>query len=257
SKKCPKYLIGKIYDQYNNGSWDSKDEYDLILPDKRFASDDNKKIFVLDPLSIENKGNVFEIHPLRYFDGVVFSVPDTVAVSINADSFLCSNWGDILCHNAKDQSYKVYSSDSKHQKPPSDDVVHRLTSVPDKVRNELDDIAREIFSGQHTTEEKIKALYKYWEDAKFTFDLNIPTGSEPVIYLIKNKPPAHCELYASAACILLRLADIPTRYATGFSVLDYQDGYWVVQNKDAHAWAQAWDAEGSKWVNVDNLIGEI
>ena len=44
--------------------------------------------------TIENKGNVFEIHHLRHFDGVVFSVPDTTAVSIDADSLLYNNWGD-------------------------------------------------------------------------------------------------------------------------------------------------------------------
>ena len=109
----------------------------------------------------------------------------------------------------------------------------------------------QIFSGHHTTAEKIKALHKYWEDAEYSFDLNIPNGSEPVIYLVKNKPPAHCELYASAACMLLRLANVPVRYATGFAVSDQQDGYWAVQNKDAHAWAQVWDAENRKWIDFD------
>ena len=251
SNICPKYLIGKIYDRYNEGRWDSKDEYDLVLPDKRFAGDDSQKVFVLDPLSAEDKGDVFEVRHLREFDGVIFSVSDTVAISIDADSLLYNNWGDILCHNAKDKSYKVYSSDSKQPKPPSDNALSRLISVPNEIREELNDIAEKIFSGHHTTAEKVRALHQFWENAEFTFDLNFPTDEEPVVYMVKNKAPAHCELYASAACMLLRLGDVPTRYTTGFAISDRQDGYWVVQNKDAHAWAQAWDTENSQWVNVD------
>jgi len=206
---------------------------------------------VLDPLSVENKGNVFEIHCLQYFDGVVFRVPDTIAVSIDAENLLRNYWGDILCHNMKDNHYTAYSSKQKFHQRPSDKVLEQLTNVPEEVRQELDNISKKIFFGKHTTDQKIQALYTFWEDAEYTLDINIPKDHEPVVYMVKKKPPAHCELFATATCILLRLADIPTRYATGFSISNRQDGYWIVRNKDSHAWAQAWDEENSQWINVD------
>jgi len=251
SEVCPKYLIGKIYDRYDYGTWHSDDAYDLLLADTRFADSDNRKIFMLDPLSVQHAGDVFEVRHLKPFDGVVFSVPDTVAISINADSLLCSNWEDILCHNTQDQNYRVYASRQKRQKAPSEEAISRLMYVPDEVCNELEDIAVALFSECRGTSEKIRALQGYWEHAEHTMDVDIPNGSEPVVFMVKNKPPAHCELYASATCMLLRMAGVPTRYATGFSVSNRQDGYWVVQNKNAHAWAQAWDAEHLRWIDVD------
>lgn len=251
-KVNPGYLKGKVYEIYRNGRWDSDEKYNLLLPDKKYSARmEDQNVFVLDPLPAENEGDVFEISTLRYFDGVLFRVPGTVALSVEADSLLQNNWGDLLSHNAKKKSYTVYSAARKRKKTLTTDVTARLTSVPDYIREELGGIAQGIFRNRLTIEQKIQALYEFWENARYSLDVDIPSGEEPLIHFVKNKPPAHCELYASAACILLRLANVPARYATGFMVSNYQDGCWIVQNKDAHAWVEAWDAAACQWIDVD------
>ncbi len=248
----PGYLKGKVYEIYRNGRWDSDEKYNLLLPDKKYsAQEDDQNVFVLDPLASEKEGDVFEIRTLHYFDGVLFRVPGTVALSMETDSLLQNNWGDLLCHNAKKKSYTVYSAPTRHAERLSTEVTARLISVPDYMREQLGAIAEDIFRGRLTMEQKIQALYEFWENARHSFDVSIPSGEEPLIHLVKNKPPAHCELYASAACILLRLANVPSRYATGFMVSNYQDGCWIVQNKDAHAWVEAWDETSRQWIDVD------
>ena len=61
-----------------------------------------------------------------------------------------------------------------------------------------------------------------------------------------------CEHIASSFVILMRALDIPARIVTGYQggELNGVDGFWVVRQSDAHAWAEVWQA-GLGWVRVD------
>ncbi|MBX3609952.1 MAG: DUF3488 domain-containing transglutaminase family protein [Hydrogenophaga sp.] len=77
--------------------------------------------------------------------------------------------------------------------------------------------------GQHTADE-------FWFDRKAGF----------------------CEHIASAFAVLMRAMDIPARVVTGYQggELNGVDGYWVVRQRDAHAWTEVW-LQGRGWVRVD------
>lgn len=61
-----------------------------------------------------------------------------------------------------------------------------------------------------------------------------------------------CEHFASAFVVILRDMGVPARIVTGFQGWDAepQDGYYVVRNANAHAWAEFW-VEGRGWVRGD------
>ncbi|MDB5731630.1 MAG: transglutaminase protein, partial [Variovorax sp.] len=61
-----------------------------------------------------------------------------------------------------------------------------------------------------------------------------------------------CEHIASAFVVLMRALDIPARIVTGYQggELNGVDGFWVLRQSDAHAWAEVWQ-EGTGWVRVD------
>lgn len=61
-----------------------------------------------------------------------------------------------------------------------------------------------------------------------------------------------CEHIASAFVILMRAMDVPARIVTGYQggELNGVDGYWVIRQSDAHAWAEVWEA-GKGWVRID------
>lgn len=67
-----------------------------------------------------------------------------------------------------------------------------------------------------------------------------------------NQKEGHCERFASALTILLRMKGIPARVAIGFLPLDrYRSG--TTQNlteKQGHAWTEAW-FEDRGWVDLD------
>ena len=61
-----------------------------------------------------------------------------------------------------------------------------------------------------------------------------------------------CEHFASAFVVVMRALDVPSRIVTGYQGADLepQDGYWIVRQRDAHAWAEIW-IEGQGWQRVD------
>jgi transglutaminase-like putative cysteine protease len=61
-----------------------------------------------------------------------------------------------------------------------------------------------------------------------------------------------CEHFATAFVVAMRAMDIPARVVTGYQGADEatQDGWLVVRNSHAHAWAEVWLA-GRGWMRVD------
>lgn len=61
-----------------------------------------------------------------------------------------------------------------------------------------------------------------------------------------------CEQYTAAFTILMRAAGIPARVVTGYQggTVNPLDGYLVVRQWDAHAWAEVW-LPGKGWTRVD------
>lgn len=67
-----------------------------------------------------------------------------------------------------------------------------------------------------------------------------------------DRKEGFCEHIASAFVVLMRALDVPARIVTGYQggELNSVDGFWVIRQSDAHAWAEVWQA-GQGWVRVD------
>ena len=61
-----------------------------------------------------------------------------------------------------------------------------------------------------------------------------------------------CEHFASAFVVVMRALDVPARIVTGYQGTDpdVQDGWYVVRQRNAHAWAEIWQANVG-WIRVD------
>ena len=74
-----------------------------------------------------------------------------------------------------------------------------------------------------------------------------------------DRKAGFCEHIASAFVVLMRALDVPARVVTGYQGGEFNavDDYWVVRQRDAHAWVEVWQAgkaDGStvgSWVRVD------
>ena len=101
---------------------------------------------------------------------------------------------------------------------------------------------------------KIDAVVKWLQAThKYTTDLQRdPSIPDPLEDFLFRQSAGHCEYFASAAAMLLRLAGVPTRYVNGFL-----GGEWnslrqsiTVRDNRAHSWVEAYLGSAG-WARVD------
>jgi transglutaminase-like putative cysteine protease len=79
-----------------------------------------------------------------------------------------------------------------------------------------------------------------------------PAGVDPVDYFLFGAKYGYCEMFATAAALMLRSQGIPTRLVTGYAPGEYNPtlDQAVVRESDAHAWIEVF-FPGHGWVPVD------
>lgn len=87
----------------------------------------------------------------------------------------------------------------------------------------------------------IKEVLQFLND-NFTYSLkDLPTGENPIEEFLFSHRKGNCEYFATAFALILRSLDIPARLVGGFKGGYYKKdiGYYVVLNKNAHVWVEA------------------
>jgi transglutaminase-like putative cysteine protease len=79
-----------------------------------------------------------------------------------------------------------------------------------------------------------------------------PAGVDPVDYFLFGARYGYCEMFATAAALMLRSQGIPTRLVTGYDPGQYDPtlDQTIVRESDAHAWIEVF-FPGHGWVPVD------
>lgn len=99
----------------------------------------------------------------------------------------------------------------------------------------------------------IDAAYLYFSQTGLTYTLNPPAlGAQTIDSFLFETRRGFCEHFASAFVFLMRAAGIPARVVTGYQggELNPIDGFLMVRQADAHAWAEVW-TESRGWRRVD------
>lgn len=133
--------------------------------------------------------------------------------------------------------------------------------IPDHLEEELQNIRKEYYEYDDSLAERVAKIKKYLrENYTYTSNVgNIPEGSDPTIYFLKDSKKGYCSQYASAAVMMFRSCGTPARYAEGYVLKEddlkdasVTDGKMVfrLQEKDAYAWVEIY-VDGIGWVPVD------
>ncbi|MBC7816177.1 MAG: transglutaminase family protein, partial [Planctomycetaceae bacterium] len=128
----------------------------------------------------------------------------------------------------------------------------RLRQLPQQMDPQVIELASQLFADCRTPVEKIAAVRRYFATYQYDTKIQVPPGYDPLAYFLLEKPAAHCEFFASGTAVLLRMGSIPCRYVTGYAGAEYNrvGKYWVVRQRDAHAWVEA-HVPGQGWIVVD------
>ncbi len=273
------YLRGRAMDTYDRAQWRTDDQWTTLTPttggDSRPSAvpgQDDFRTFWVTGTATDSRRRL-EIWPNQAFEKVVLVPPGLAALEIPVDHLSINKHGIIeadelpsdspyVALTLKDAS-RLHGETGTGDEPaatasryaasiPATDW-ELLTAVPDDMDPRIRELADRVAGKASTAGEKIAAVEGYLLDNyEYQFGIDIPAGVDPVAYFLLEKPPAHCEFFASGAALLLRAVGVPTRYVTGFVAAERNDygNYWVVRNRDAHAWAEAFDPERG-WVVVE------
>ena len=159
--------------------------------------------------------------------------------------------------------YRVYSRDADRPRPEhasltkeqlAPELFDNYLRVPASLTSRVSTLAAEIMTGQRTPASKVQAVVG-WLRRTHGYTTNLKRDeriADPLEDFLFAEKDGHCEYFASAAALLLRLGGVPTRYVNGFLGGEWNDlrQAITVRENRAHSWIEAYlGREG--WVRVD------
>ncbi len=263
----PTYLRAMAFETYNQSAWHDLSYREAISPEQNtpFGMLMSPRMFLF---RLRDAGSE-EDPPLREtiirheasVGDSMFTPLGTCFVEAPFGLLMRDDDDTITSPNVRNrQSYRASYTAAPANQPATGSQLRRLTAVPSQlVDQRLQQLAGRLFHNCKTTAEKIEAVTTYFHTTyTYSLGLEVPPEKDALSYFLREASSGYCEYFASGAAILLRMAAVPTRYVTGFLVTERGDDSrtWVARNMDAHAWAEAWDAENRQWVIVEATTQE-
>lgn len=132
-------------------------------------------------------------------------------------------------------------------------VVARNLQLPRRGNSRAKELAAGWQRDYPNAEDRIAAALRYFGEQNFIYTLSPPLLEDDTVdgFLFETRQ-GFCEHFAASFSFLMRAAGVPSRLVVGYQGGEYNsgDGYMLVHQSDAHAWAEVW-VEGEGWRRVD------
>ncbi|MCC9602695.1 transglutaminase-like domain-containing protein [Stieleria sp. JC731] len=276
----PGYLRGTVFDTYRRGAWAPMTERtyksrttDVMYLRSRFVDpnepaetplkrggdqDDRLRFSVRKNPESDIVGTV-EVHNVPMKGQFVFSALSTEWIEASVYGIRLTHQ-DVITQGVDTQRPYVLGIGPE---PPFEELpqIRRnvMLQVPATLRGFIKSLSEDVCDGRLTARSKAKAIEDYFQNNfKYSLDSHpSPRDVDPVAHFLTSKHPAHCEFFASAAALMLRTVNVPTRYVTGYVMSELSDDreYYIARNRDAHAWIEAYDDITERWFPVEATVG--
>lgn len=260
---APGYLRARAYTTYDGGRWTSPG-YAAALP---FEVPGGHLAFSVyrrppPPAAPAVANQRTDIYPARgVHSDVLFAPGGATAFEVVSDALAQSDHGELTPTEWEPAvGYTVVTpgtgGDGAYYGPPGNTAATTAClDVPGTLREPLERLRQDLFAGVPAGDAAgaIAALEHFFgQDFRYRLGTNPDrTGGDPVLQFLQRRT-GHCELFATAATLLLRSQGVPARYVTGLVCLEpLSRGQWAARLDDAHAWAEAYDARAQRWVLVE------
>jgi len=108
-------------------------------------------------------------------------------------------------------------------------------------------------SGAPTARAAVRTLEDHFARTfAYRTDVLLQAKPDPLIDFMARRE-GFCVHFASAAALMLRSIGIPARVVGGYACDEWDPWLqrWVVREREAHAWVEAWDREAGRWMLVE------
>ncbi len=241
------YLRGQVYVDYLNGLWHARDmkrSAAAVVMGRRLVLGAGATTA---RVAIESEPEVGRVLFAPYEALEISDAPDDSSV----DAFGVVN---VHADQATDRHrYVVGLGADARRRNVAAPLPDRDLQLPVHAEARLRAIASAWTRGVEGDAARIEALRARLA-GDFAYSLTpprVPGGDEPVLHFLDAARAGHCEYFASALALLSRAVGVPARFVSGFRVYEYNavGGYYVVRQRDAHAWTEVW-LDGA-WRTVD------
>ena len=112
-------------------------------------------------------------------------------------------------------------------------------------------LARRITRDQPTAYDKVLRIQRYLR-SNYIYSERPPSAEFPLAAFLFEDRIGYCQQFSGAMALMLRMIDIPTRVAAGFTPGSYnrETKEYRVRDLDAHSWVEVWFT-GLGWVAFD------
>jgi len=191
---------------------------------------------------------------------VLFTPPDVVSVSLpRSEGVEVDRRGSVFSSGSPFRrfAYRTASLTARGRPAmapgaePSEGADAYLQIPPLDPRIEA--IARDLGKRSATPLETARALENHLRGSyAYSLNVNDAAVASPLVHFLIERKPGHCEYFATALAILLRVDGIPSRVVTGFYGGERSEltGQMILRQSDAHSWVEAF-IPGEGWITLD------
>ena len=135
-------------------------------------------------------------------------------------------------------------------RPPGDGADHlQLPPLDPRIA----DLARSIEPGLSDPLARARAVEAHLLGSyAYSLDVDDLAAEAPLTRFLIERMPGHCEYFATAMAVLLRIEGMPSRIVNGFNGGEHSEftDQTIIRQSDAHSWVEAW-IPGRGWVTFD------
>ncbi len=265
SDKCPGYLRQHAYADYRRGVWNNRVYTSTDMPILTSADNDLATSFFAIPGPELPSDSSMTIYPVEKNLFRCLPLPvNTVSVEMIAEQSAVTYDGAVFpkdwnagagytvhtCTSAENHSinHPDFTEENNY-------LTFRYLHVPQNLKQSFRFVARSLILNGGSDRENIAKIVTFLKK-NYTYELNAVNRSrnDPTSHFLFVSKKGHCELFASAATLLLRSAGIPARYACGYlcnTPFGKKKNTWLITGRDGHAWTEVYLRDEKKWISVD------
>jgi protein-glutamine gamma-glutamyltransferase len=274
AKRSPTYLMGKVFTRYVNrntqSSWETTRKFVLLsslaeefaAPVRSHFPGDLGSVFHVGAARKEPAGTGEDRALPQDYMSVFITSTNTDAIFVPRDTLFVMIRGDNIrldTEGVPSSNLGNIRSGEYHLAVSREPVITALQDsspyleVPDIFSPDVARLNERIIEGCESDLKKAEKIQGFFHGS-FTYGVGprSPKSKDIIEDFLLRSRQGHCEFFASAMALLLRMNNIPSRYVNGFLVQEYNTvgGYYVVRERDAHAWVEAYFPDRG-WVTFD------